>query len=416
MLNKINAVLKRCICFIVALSFTTLNVLASNSQASIQKLGYDALRYNVSARCNVYTADRYLSDSLNPVNLTYNTNNTYTAETYHSGIIPFYTDATISNSSFALATSFLNTAAADNVFVWQPNNALVGINQFLLTLEIPCLGGKDSIYRLTFDQSNTLSPDHAQMRIANIGNKDYSWTVGNYDTDYITKSSIDVSFTANEDGSPLRLQISFYNPTASNAAFSSFSSSPFTWTLSNLTITEQTSDGGMIIYAASENVDKGFLEDMFNNMTSGLSNIVDAVSGGLDKVTSGLTGVLDAIINLPQKIFDGLTALFIPDNLQGLLSAKVNAVLDSLGILGYPLVLAKNFVASLFYDGSIPKITFPEFSLTGIGKLWDSYTFDFATIDAAIPLDRVRLVTMTVAFGLVVAKAVNTFNRIFVDK
>lgn len=178
--------------------------------AQEQKLGYTDLRYNVSSQVNIYKSVKYKDDALTPVNLGYNTASVFTNQTYHTGLLPFGQNFSYSNSDFAVASSFLNTSNSDIVLNYMPNSELVGINQFLISIEIPCIGGATSTYDVSFDQTfNSLTSEYTQELVSALASgKTYAFNLGNFNTDTFEQQHCDFSFSANSDGSALTVQTS----------------------------------------------------------------------------------------------------------------------------------------------------------------------------------------------------------------
>lgn len=140
---------------------------------------------------------------------------------------------------------------------------------------------------------------------------------------------------------------------------------------------------GNPIAATNEKLDSVIKEQQKSNgILSVISNAVNTVIDSIGSVIDSIGNILKSIGELPGKIWqlvsDGLIGLFVPSD--GFFTDLVNELKSELEAqFGFLYTAAESFVSflSVFVSSHSPanSITFPSFSLPGIGQIWGDMEF-----------------------------------------
>ena len=121
------------------------------------------------------------------------------------------------------------------------------------------------------------------------------------------------------------------------------------------------------------------------NRTNGLLGIIKDV---IDDIVDKIGDTIDAITELPTEIMNGLKSLFIPTDFYGDLQSGLEDIIDSLGIIGYPITYYTDTLAiirdtntesmaveipAFYWQG---KVIFPRYYRSNIFYFKDTLVFE----------------------------------------
>lgn len=88
------------------------------------------------------------------------------------------------------------------------------------------------------------------------------------------------------------------------------------------------------------------LNDIKDN-TSHTNSLLGTIKNAIDSVVSKVEDVIDAIADLPDTILQGLKDLFIPTDFAGTLQDGVDEILESMGVIGYPITFIRELYTTI---------------------------------------------------------------------